>query len=77
MVGRTEERELARLRHLLPHWIEHNAEHAVTFRRSAERARELGLESFAEDIEEAAKRMEHSNQALAAAMEKLEHIQTV
>lgn len=76
MAGRTEEQELARLRHLLPHWIEHNAEHAVTFRRSADRARELGLEAFAQDIEEAAQHMDESNRALGAAMEKLERLQT-
>ena len=74
MAGRTAEQELTRLRHLLPHWIEHNAEHAGTFRRSAERARELGLEAFAQDIEEAAQRMDDSNQALTAAMAKLQRI---
>jgi hypothetical protein len=30
--------DLEKLRVLLPHWIEHNAEHAAEFRQWAERA---------------------------------------
>lgn len=55
-----------KLRTLLPHWIEHNAEHASDFRLWA------GLAGDAEaDIEAAADRMEAANEALAAALEKL------
>lgn len=64
--------DLARLRILLPHWIEHNEEHAENFREWAERARELGLERVAEQIEMAVDRMAASNQALTAALEALE-----
>jgi hypothetical protein len=36
--------ELDKLRALLPHWIEHNAEHAAEFRNWAEKARATGWE---------------------------------
>ena len=49
-----------KLRTLLPHWIEHNAEHAADFRLWA------GLAGEAEaDIEAAAAQMEAANEALA------------
>ena len=64
--------DLAKLRILLPHWIEHNDEHAASFRKWAERARELGLEAVAEQIEVAVERMATCNQALRAALEALE-----
>jgi hypothetical protein len=51
---------------LLPHWIEHNAEHAGEFRTWAERGREAGME-----IMEAAQCLEIANQALKKALEKL------
>jgi len=57
-----------KLRLLLPHWIEHNAEHAAEFRRWAGLA---GEQSAAADIEAAAARMEAANEALAAALDKL------
>jgi hypothetical protein len=58
--------EQDKLRTLLPHWIEHNAEHAADFRRWA------GMAGEAEaDIEAAATQMEAANDALAAALEKL------
>jgi hypothetical protein len=55
-----------KLRALLPHWIEHNQEHAADFRRWAEQAGEA-----AADIEAAAAQMEAANQALALALDKL------
>ena len=55
-----------KLRALLPHWIEHNAEHAAEFRRWAEQAGEAEA-----DIQVAATQMEAANEALAAALEKL------
>ena len=55
-----------KLRTLLPHWIEHNAEHVAEFRLWA------GLAGEAEtDIEAAAVLMEAANQVLAEALEKL------
>ena len=58
--------EQDKLRTLLPHWIEHNAEHGSEFRRWARLAG-----GAAADIEAAAAQMETANQALAAALEKL------
>ena len=55
-----------KLRAMLPHWIEHNAEHAAEFRRWAEQAGEAEA-----DIQAAAAQMEAANEALAAALEKL------
>jgi hypothetical protein len=55
-----------KLRALLPHWIEHNAEHAAEFLRWAELAGEA-----AADIEAAAAQMEVANTALRSALEKL------
>ena len=58
--------DLEKLRMLLPHWIEHNAEHAGEFRTWAER----GGDSRA-PIREAAQYLELANQALEKALETL------
>jgi hypothetical protein len=63
--------ELAKLRVLLPHWIEHNGEHAERFREWAGKAREMGLEEVARQIEKAVGQMMACNEALAAALEVL------
>jgi hypothetical protein len=60
-----------KLRALLPHWIEHNAEHAAEFRTWAEKARALGWEDVAEQIDLAAKELGWVNEALGAARDKL------
>ena len=57
---------LEKLRVLLPHWIEHNTEHAAEFRQWAERAGEASA-----DIQAAAEALEQANRALTAAQEKL------
>lgn len=64
--------EMEKLRVLLPHWIEHNVEHAASFRQWATKAKELGQEATAEQIEVAVQQMEACNEALAAALEELE-----
>jgi len=64
--------DLTKLRILLPHWIEHNEEHARSFEHWVARARELGQEEAARRIEETVERMAASSQALAAALEALE-----
>lgn len=64
--------DLAKLRILLPHWIEHNEEHADSFRKWAEKARGLGQEETGRWIEEAMERMAVCNEALAEAMKALE-----
>jgi hypothetical protein len=60
-----------KLRALLPHWIEHNTEHASEFRHWAEKARAAGQEEVAEEIALAAKELGWVNEALGAALEKL------
>ena len=61
-----------KLRHLLPHWIEHNAEHAAEFRNWAEKARAAGHEGAADEIDTAAKELGWVNEALSAALGKLD-----
>jgi hypothetical protein len=60
-----------KVRALLPHWIEHNAEHAAEFRRWAERVRAAGQEEAAEEIALAAKELGWVNEALASALDML------
>jgi hypothetical protein len=66
-----------KLRALLPHWIDHNAEHASAFRNWAEKARAAGQEEVAEQIDLAAKQMGWVNEALSAALEKLDGVAQV
>lgn len=60
--------EIDKLRVLLPHWVEHNGEHAGEFRAWAERARAAGEGHLAEHIEAAAAQMEAANQHLESAI---------
>jgi hypothetical protein len=55
-----------KLRMLLPHWIEHNAEHAAEFREWAKR-----VDASREQIESAARHMEAANEALREALGQL------
>jgi hypothetical protein len=64
--------ELTKLRVLLPHWLDHNEDHAASFRRWAAKAKALGQEETARRIEEAVEQMAACNQALTAALERLE-----
>ncbi|MBE9508236.1 MAG: hypothetical protein KAW49_03220 [Anaerolineae bacterium] len=64
--------DLAKLRILLPHWIEHNEGHAAGFRKWAEKARDLGLEAVARQIGVAVEQMTACGQALVAALKELE-----
>jgi len=63
--------DVAKLRVLVPHWIEHNKDHATGFRDWATRAKEAHLESVASKIEAAAIQMEACNQILSTALEEL------
>ena len=58
--------ELDKLRVLIPHWIEHNEEHARELRQWAEQAGAVEA-----DILLAAERMHHVNEPLIQALEKL------
>lgn len=62
---------LGKLRVLLPHWIEHNGEHAGSFCTWAERARAVGDGHLAVHIEEAARKIEAANQDLEGALEHI------
>ncbi len=55
-----------KLRVLIPHWIEHNNEHAGEFRRWAEQAGDA-----APDILAAAEAIARANESLATALEKM------
>ena len=63
--------DLEKLQLLLPHWIEHNAEHAAEFRQWAEKARSAGRARVSDDIDLAAARLEQVNETLNAALGKL------
>jgi hypothetical protein len=63
--------DIEKLRVLLPHWREHNAEHASQFRTWAERARAAGEDHLAAHIEAAAQKMEATDSDLASAIEHL------
>lgn len=58
--------EIKKLRILIPHWIEHNDEHADEFRRWAEHAADA-----AADLLTAAEWLEKASKSLQAALEKL------
>jgi predicted metallo-beta-lactamase superfamily hydrolase len=58
--------EKDKLRVLIPHWIEHNEEHAAEFRQWAEQAGEASA-----DILTAAENMAQVNEALERALAKL------
>jgi hypothetical protein len=60
-----------KVRALLPHWIQHNAEHAAEFRRWAEKVRAAGQEEAADEIALAAKELGWANEALSSALETL------
>ena len=59
-------KEQMKLRILIPHWIEHNQEHAQEFMGYSEAAGDAAVH-----LQEAAEQMERVNQALAAALKKL------
>jgi len=63
--------DLAKLRVLLPHWIEHNQEHIESFQHWVARAREMGQDEAARQLEQAVERMAACNQALNAALQLL------
>ena len=58
--------EVEKLRVLIPHWIEHNEEHADEFRRWAETADQTAV-----DLQSAAEAMQQVNRILVRALEKL------
>lgn len=63
--------DLARLRLLLPHWIEHNQEHAEEFAQWAERAQAAGEPHVAEHLRAAARMLAQANEALEGALDHM------
>ena len=63
--------DIEKLRVLLPHWVEHNVEHANSVRAWAGRARADGEDQLAAHIEAAAQKMEAANHDLETAIEHL------
>ncbi len=70
MMGDAE--DLAKLKHLVGHWIEHNKSHEASYLEWAERAREMGYGTAAEFIEMAIEQMEEADAMLAEAREALD-----
>jgi hypothetical protein len=75
MSDRVDAVNLEKLRVLLPHWIEHNGEHAEEFRRWAERAgpAEEEILDAADLVEEANARLEEALQELGGPLEHHHH----
>lgn len=63
--------DIEKLRQLLPHWLEHNAEHANEFLRWASRVRFAGAEHLAHQLEAIAKKLKAVNHDLARAIEQV------
>ena len=63
--------EIEKLRVLLPHWIEHNREHAAEFRGWRERIGQGRGERVAVQLESAAQSLEEACEALSLALGKL------
>ena len=64
-------KEIDKLRALLPHWIEHNGEHARSFEEWAERVRATGEGELAAQIAAAAEKMVAANRDLERALEQV------
>lgn len=63
--------ELDKLRALLPHWIEHNQEHAVGYERWAQAAEDAGHAAAAGRIRAGIELVVQANDALQAALDAL------
>ncbi len=63
--------DVEKLRLLLPHWIEHNAEHASEFRTWIERIRATQSADLVERLEAAVQKMDSANHDLRIALQRL------
>ena len=73
----TEMKVTQKLLVLLPHWIEHNAEHATEFCVWAESATEPGQENSANGIRLAAGHLLKANEALTVVLAELNNTEDV
>ena len=65
------EEQALRLQKKIEHWIEHNKEHAESFRKAAREAEEIGLVEVSRRLNEAAEKMEKIVAVLEGAMDDL------
>ncbi len=63
--------KVEKLRKKLEHWVEHNKEHAESFRKAAREAEEIGLVDVGRRLKDAAKSMDELSALLEAAREEL------
>ena len=63
--------DIEKVRALLPHWVEHNEEHAVEFLRWAAKASLAGHEEATQLIRRATEEVRQANELLRLALEKL------
>ncbi|MFP3999780.1 MAG: hypothetical protein ACLFUN_08045 [Desulfobacterales bacterium] len=69
----TEEMPMSeKLEKMVSHWLKHNADHAETYRRWAQRARDAGLEDVARILESVAEESQAINKDLEKAGKMLE-----
>jgi hypothetical protein len=57
---------------VIEHWIEHNESHSGEYKKWAQTAGELGLDSVKVEIEEATGKISQSNQHLMKALKTLQ-----
>ena len=57
---------------VIEHWIEHNESHLGEYKKWAQTAGELGLDSVRADIEEAIEKISQANQHLVKAEKSLQ-----
>jgi len=72
-----EAEQVLRLQKKLEHWIEHNKEHAESFRKAAREAEEIGLVDVSKRVNDAAKSMDEISAVLEAAMDGMRLIKEV
>lgn len=63
--------DMEKLRVLLPHWIEHNEEHATDFLDWADKASLAGRKDVAQLIRRAAQEMRQANDTLHLTLDEL------
>ena len=65
------EEDMAKLKHLVHHWVEHNKSHEASYTEWAERARQFGENTAAEFIEMAVEQMKEADGMLEEALASL------
>ncbi len=65
--------EIQKLKILLPHWMEHNDEHAKTYKEWAERMSCLGKKEFAEALEAIHRESQKLRRAFEDALRVIDH----